>query len=100
MYVLSLKNFEQEKIVPYECGFDEFSSSRGLFDIHYYIVALLFLLFDVESIYLIPWVLCVNFYDFIGLATLFIFFFFLILGFNFEWVKGTLNWMNFNEAQI
>jgi NADH-quinone oxidoreductase subunit A len=54
MHLLSIKNFEQDKILPYECGFDEFSSNRNLFDVHYYIIAILFLLFDVESIYIIP----------------------------------------------
>jgi NADH-quinone oxidoreductase subunit A len=100
MHLLSIKNFEQDKILPYECGFDEFSSNRNLFDVHYYIIAILFLLFDVESIYIIPWTVCINFYDFIGLFTMSVFFFFLLLGFNFEWVKGTLNWMNYNETQI
>jgi len=54
MFFLSTKNYEHEKILPYECGFEEFSSSRNLLDIHYYIIAILFLLFDIETVYLIP----------------------------------------------
>jgi len=54
MFVLSIKNFDQEKILPYECGFEEFSSTRNLFDIRYYVIAILFLLFDIETIYLFP----------------------------------------------
>lgn len=98
--MLSLKSFDQEKILPYECGFEEFSSNRNLFDIHHYIIAILFLLFDIESVYLIPWALCINFYDLVGLFTLLIFFIFLLVGFNFEWLKGTLGWMNYSESQI
>jgi len=96
MFVLSIKNFDQEKILPYECGFEEFSSTRNLFDIRYYVIAILFLLFDIETIYLFPWALCINFYDFVGFSTLGFFFFLLLLGFNFEWVKGSLNWMDYN----
>lgn len=95
MFVLSFKNFEQEKILPYECGFEEFSSTRSLFEIKYYIIAILFLLFDIETIYLIPWTLCINFYDLAGFIVFFAFLFLLIIGFNFEWLRGSLDWMNY-----
>lgn len=84
MFVLSFKSFDQEKILPYECGFEEFSSTRNLFDIKYYIIAILFLLFDIETVYLLPWTLCINFYDFMGLLCVSIFIFLLVVGFNFE----------------
>jgi len=97
MFVLSFKNFEQEKILPYECGFEEFSSTRNLFDIKYYIIAILFLLFDIETVYILPWTLCINFYDFSGFMAVCVFISLLLIGFNFEWLRGSLDWMNYVE---
>jgi NADH-quinone oxidoreductase subunit A len=97
MFILSFKNFDQEKILPYECGFEEFSSTRNLFDIKYYIIAILFLLFDIETVYIMPWTLSINFYDLVGFMSSFVFIFLLILGFNFEWLRGSLDWMNYVE---
>jgi NADH-quinone oxidoreductase subunit A len=97
MFILSFKNFDQEKILPYECGFEEFSSTRNLFDIKYYIIAILFLLFDIETVYIMPWTLSINFYDLVGFMCSFVFIFLLILGFNFEWLRGSLDWMNYVE---
>ena len=95
MFFLSTKNYEHEKILPYECGFEEFSSSRNLLDIHYYIIAILFLLFDIETVYLIPWCLNVILLDWVGFVVMFIFILLLLIGFVFEWSKGSLNWMNY-----
>ena len=92
-YVFSFKNKEEEKLTAYECGFDPFDSSRIKFDIHFFIIAILFLLFDLEILYFFP--LSVNLYNFPNLSFIcFLLFFWIILvGFIYEWKKGALVWI-------
>lgn len=92
--LFSVKSYDHEKIMPYECGFDEYSSGRNVLDIHYFVIAILFILFDVETTYLLPWCLNVIYLDTVGFVTMGFFFLLLIIGFFFEWSKGSLDWMN------
>jgi NADH-quinone oxidoreductase subunit A len=85
-------DLNQEKITAYECGFDPFCESHLVFDVKYYLVAILFILFDLEIIYLLPWMICINtltIFHFIGLL---LFLFILTFGFIYEWLKGALEW--------
>jgi len=93
-YILSPKTPDLEKISPYECGFESFSSSRILFDLHFYIVAILFLLFDVEIAFLVPWALNLSQLNAAGYLSMLIFFGLLIIGFIYEWLNGSLDWTN------
>ena len=75
-FILSQKNSEVEKVVSYECGFEPFGDTREIFNIQFYIVAILFILFDLEIAFIFPWAV---YFNFIGLFGLFTMFFFLIL---------------------
>ena len=94
-YLASPSNPDPEKLSPYECGFEAFDDARGRFDVRFYLVALLFIIFDIEIVFLYPW--AVVFKDFVS-AGPFIFFemvvFLAILGFGFvyAWRNGALDW--------
>lgn len=81
-----------EKISPYECGFQPFNNILNNFDIKYYLIALLFLLFDLEVMFLIPWVSSMDIITGVGLFSMLFFYFILFLGFFYEWYKGGLEW--------
>lgn len=84
---------DQEKISEYECGFEPFdSATRQPFDIHFYIVGLLFLIFDVEVALLLPWSVNVLFINWLVFWSAFIFIFILIVGLIYEWDLGILDW--------
>lgn len=91
-YILAPKLLEDEKLSVYECGFRPFQDARLRFDIQFYIVAILFLLFDLEIAFLFPWILSINNIGTLGLLTGILFLFILIVGFFYEWKKGVLNW--------
>lgn len=93
----SNKSYDHEKLMPYECGFDEYSSGRSVLDIHYFVIAILFILFDVETTYLLPWCINVIYLDITSFLTMGLFFLLLIIGFFFEWSKGSLDWMNIDS---
>ena len=82
-----------EKVSPYECGFNPFEEARTPFEVHFYLVSILFVIFDLEVSYIFPWVL--NFYDIslLGFWSLIWFLIILSLGFTFEWFSGALNWI-------
>lgn len=90
-FVFSPKTISLEKVSAYECGFESFSSSRILFDLHFYIVAILFLLFDVELAFLVPWAINLSHLNYIGYTSMLIFFNFLLFGFIYEWLNGSLD---------
>jgi NADH-quinone oxidoreductase subunit A len=81
---------EVEKISTYECGFIPFSDSRMKFDISFYVISILFIIFDLEIVFLFPWALCFFEIGLIGLFSMAVFFIILTIGFVFEWVKGGL----------
>ncbi|MFM8465605.1 MAG: NADH-quinone oxidoreductase subunit A [Burkholderiaceae bacterium] len=83
---------DPEKISPYECGFEAFEDARMKFDVRYYLVAILFILFDLEVAFLVPWAVAMKEVGMIGFWAMMIFLGILIVGLIFEWKKGALDW--------
>jgi NADH-quinone oxidoreductase subunit A len=81
-----------EKSSPYECGFEAFEDTRSKFDVRYYLVAILFIIFDLEIAYFIPWALALDKLGVLGLVAMLIFVIELVIGFFFVWKKGALEW--------
>ncbi|MGH8501740.1 MAG: NADH-quinone oxidoreductase subunit A [Gammaproteobacteria bacterium] len=80
------------KDAPYECGFDAFEDSRMKFDVRYYLVAILFIIFDLEIAFLFPWAVVSDSIGMFGLASMGVFVGILVIGFVYEWKKGALDW--------
>jgi NADH-quinone oxidoreductase subunit A len=80
------------KLSPYECGFEAFEDSRMKFDVRYYLVAILFILFDLEIAFLFPWAVSLKAIGGFGLASMLVFVGLLVVGFVYEWKKGALEW--------
>ena len=91
-YALSSKLDDAEKLTIYECGFNPFNDSRSEFNVKFYIVAILFLIFDLEISYLFPFVVCIDLITNIGVYFMLFFLFILTIGFFYEWKKGALDW--------
>ena len=91
-YLFIFQNNIRYKITEYECGFEAFENARQQFDVKFYIVCMLFIIFDLEIVFLIPISLTINFIGLFGLLILFFFFFLLTLGFIYEWLKNALTW--------
>ena len=83
---------DPEKLSPYECGFEAFEDSRTRFDVRYYLVAILFIVFDLEIAFLFPWAVALGRIGTVGLASMGIFLAILVVGFIYEWKKGALEW--------
>ena len=83
---------DAEKNSPYECGFEAFEDSRMKFDVRYYLVAILFIIFDLEIAFLFPWAIVLDEIGTFGLAAMGVFLIVLVIGFIFEWKKGALEW--------
>jgi NADH-quinone oxidoreductase subunit A len=83
---------DSEKSSPYECGFEAFEDSRSKFDVRYYLVAILFIIFDLEIAFFIPWALVLDKLGVFGLVAMIIFVVELVIGFFFVWKKGALEW--------
>lgn len=83
---------DAEKLSPYECGFDAFDDSRMKFDVRYYLVAILFIIFDLEIAFLFPWAVSLDVVGGFGLVAMGIFLAILVVGFIYEWKKGALEW--------
>ena len=83
---------DSEKNSAYECGFEAFEDARMKFDVRYYLVAILFILFDLEVAFLVPWAVAMNDVGLIGFWAMMIFLGILIVGLIFEWKKGALDW--------
>ena len=83
---------DPEKLSPYECGFEAFEDARMKFDVRYYLVAILFILFDLEIAFLFPWAVVLPDIGFAGFAAMMVFLLILIVGFVYEWKKGALEW--------
>ena len=86
------RRIDLEKVTAYECGYDAFGEARSPFDVGFYLVAILFLVFDIEVAYLIPWALGGVLAGWAGLAALLLFLAVLVIGFIYEWGKGALDW--------
>ena len=91
-YLASPKNPDPEKLSPYECGFEPFNDSRMEFDVRFYLVAILFIIFDLEIAFLFPWAISLGQIGFFGFCSMMIFLFILTVGFIYEWKKGALDW--------
>jgi len=83
---------DPEKLSPYECGFEAFEDARMKFDVRYYLVAILFILFDLEIAFLFPWAIVLPEIGFAGFVAMMIFLLILVVGFIYEWKKGALEW--------
>ena len=83
---------DAEKNSPYECGFEAFEDSRMKFDVRYYLVAILFIIFDLEIAFMFPWAIVLDQVGNFGLAAMAVFLGVLVIGFIFEWKKGALEW--------
>ncbi|UCG73467.1 MAG: NADH-quinone oxidoreductase subunit A [Chromatiales bacterium] len=83
---------DAEKLSPYECGFEPFEDSRMQFDVRYYLVAILFIIFDLEIAFLFPWAVALDSIGLAGLVAMGIFLTVLVVGFIYEWKKGALEW--------
>ena len=83
---------DPEKLSPYECGFEAFEDARMKFDVRYYLVAILFILFDLEIAFLFPWAAVVNEVGMPGFLSMMLFLAILTVGFVYEWMKGALEW--------
>ena len=83
---------DRAKLSPYECGFEAFEDSRMKFDVRYYLVAILFIVFDLEIAFLFPWAVALGKIGMGGLVAMAIFLAILVVGFIYEWRKGALEW--------
>ena len=91
-FVFSPKNPDPEKLSAYECGFEPFNDSRMEFDVRFYLVAILFIIFDLEIAFLFPWAISLGTIGLYGYLSMLIFLFILTIGFIYEWKKGALDW--------
>ena len=91
-FILSPKKPDPEKLSAYECGFDAFDDSRMQFDVRFYLVAILFIIFDLEIAFLFPWAITLGSIGSLGFWSMMIFLFVLTVGFIYEWKKGALDW--------
>ena len=83
---------DDEKLSSYECGFEPFDDSRMKFDVRYYLVAILFIIFDLEIAFLFPWAVSLDIVGKFGLISMALFLAILVIGFIYEWKKGALEW--------
>jgi len=91
-FLFSPRNPDPEKLSAYECGFDAFSDSRMEFDVRFYLVAILFIIFDLEIAFLFPWAISLGNIGPLGFWSMMIFLLILTVGFVYEWKKGALDW--------
>ena len=90
--LLGVHRPDSEKLSPYECGFEAFEDARMKFDVRYYLVAILFILFDLEIAFLFPWAVVLREIGLFGFLAMVLFLAILIVGFIYEWMKGALEW--------
>jgi NADH-quinone oxidoreductase subunit A len=90
--LLGVHRPDAEKLSPYECGFEAFEDARMKFDVRYYLVAILFILFDLEIAFLFPWAIVLQEIGFFGFMAMMVFLGILVVGFVYEWKKGALEW--------
>ena len=83
---------DSEKLSPYECGFEAFEDARMKFDVRYYLIAILFILFDLEIAFLFPWAVALKEIGMFGFVAMLVFLAVLVVVFIYEWIKGALEW--------
>ena len=91
-YIVAGERPDPEKNAAYECGFDPFEDSRGKFDVRFYLVAILFIIFDLEVAFLFPWAVALGDIGVFGFWSMMLFLAILTVGFIYEWRKGALEW--------
>ena len=91
-FILAPQKPNPEKLSAYECGFEPFDDSRMEFDVRFYLVAILFIIFDLEIAFLFPWAISLGNIGLLGFCSMMIFLFILTVGFIYEWKKGALDW--------
>ncbi len=91
-FLLGPRRPDAEKLSAYECGFEAFEDSRMKFDVRYYLVAILFIVFDLEIAFLFPWAVALDSIGIVALAAMGVFLLVLVVGFVYEWKKGALEW--------
>lgn len=91
-FVVAYKSPDAEKLSAYECGFNAFDDSRMKFDVRFYLVAILFIIFDLEVAFLFPWAVSFGNLGWFGFVSMMIFLGILTVGFVYEWKKGALEW--------
>ncbi|MBT9612466.1 MAG: NADH-quinone oxidoreductase subunit A [Burkholderiales bacterium] len=91
-FLLAPHRPDSAKLSPYECGFEAFEDARMKFDVRYYLVAILFILFDLEIAFLFPWAVVLEEIGLFGFVAMMIFLGILVVGFIYEWKKGALEW--------
>ena len=91
-YVVARQKPDSEKLSPYECGFEPFDDARSKFDVRYYLVAILFIIFDLEVAFLFPWAVTLGSIGMFGFWSMVVFLAVLTVGFIYEWRKGALEW--------
>ena len=91
-FLFSPKNPDPEKLSAYECGFEAFGDSRMEFDVRFYLVAILFIIFDLEIAFLFPWAISLGSIGSLGFWSMMVFLLILTIGFIYEWKKGALDW--------
>jgi NADH-quinone oxidoreductase subunit A len=89
---LGVNRPDADKLSPYECGFEAFEDARMKFDVRYYLVAILFILFDLEIAFLFPWAIVLQELGWFGVISMGVFLLILVVGFIYEWMKGALEW--------
>ena len=91
-YIAAPSRPDPEKLSAYECGFEPFNDSRMEFDVRFYLVAILFIIFDLEIAFLFPWAISLGEIGLYGFCSMMLFLFILTVGFIYEWKKGALDW--------
>tara|TARA_B100001094_G_C17754634_1_gene587466 strand:+ start:126 stop:494 length:369 start_codon:yes stop_codon:yes gene_type:complete len=91
-FIAAPNNPDPEKLSAYECGFDSFDDSRMEFDVRFYLVAILFIIFDLEIAFLFPWAISLGNIGLLGFWSMMVFLGILTIGFIYEWKKGALEW--------
>lgn len=90
--IVGKRNPDPDKLAAYECGFDAFSDARSKFDVRFYLVAILFIIFDLEIAFLFPWAISLGEIGLFGFCSMMVFLGVLTVGFIYEWKKGALDW--------
>jgi NADH-quinone oxidoreductase subunit A len=91
-FMVARQHPDREKLSPYECGFEPFDDSRSRFDVRFYLVAILFIIFDLEVAFLFPWAVSLGNIGLFGFWSMMFFLAILTIGFIYEWKKGALEW--------
>jgi len=91
-YIIARQRPDSEKVSAYECGFEAFEDARMKFDVRYYLVAILFILFDLEIAFLFPWAVVLDDIGMFGVLSMMMFLGILVVGFAYEWMKGGMDW--------